>query len=399
MWLARAIARKTESAGWRSQALIACIVALGLLLAGASWFAYTSARERASAELWREHAREVLDTSAAIKIAALNAMRGERGYLLTDDASFLEPYEQAAPRLKPLARDLERLVQNSPEQARQAQTLSAEITTYVAWLENVIADQQAGRSDLALAKVKRGEGRQWIEAIMNSLERIEGNEAQLLAQRSATAQRRARATEIYQYVLTALGLALLVLSAFAVVAVRRATAAEAALRNELRCRAMTDELTGLANRREFMASLERAISASRRSRRPLALAILDIDHFKRVNDTYGHPAGDAVIRKIATEAVDIMRGQDTVGRLGGEEFAIILPDCSAEDAIAACERLRLEVRQSDLQIETGEQIFVTLSTGISVFQSGDTPEAMIARADKALYAAKNDGRDRVLLAA
>jgi diguanylate cyclase (GGDEF)-like protein len=399
MWLARAVARRTDSAGWRSQALIACIVALGLLLAGASWFAYTSSRDRESAEGWLEHAREVLDTSAEIKVATLNAMRGERGYLLTGDTSFLQPYEQAAPRLKPLTDHLERLVQDDPEQSRQTQSLSTEIETYTAWLESVIADKRAGRGDLALAKVKRGEGRQWIEAIMNSLERIEANEAELLAQRSATAQRRARANELYQYMLTALGLALLVISAFAVRSVRRATAAELALRDELRRRAMTDELTGLANRREFMASLERAISAARRNRRPLALAIVDIDHFKRVNDTYGHPAGDAVIRKIATEAVDIMRGQDTVGRLGGEEFAVVLPDCSAEDAMAACERLRLEVRESDLQIETGEQIFVTLSTGIAVFESGDTPEAMIARADRALYAAKNGGRDRVLLAA
>lgn len=399
MWLARAVARKTESAGWRGQALIACIVALGLLLAGTSWFAYSSARERESAEAWREHAREVLETSATIKIAALNALRGERGYLLTEDPAFLAPYEGAAPRLAPLAAELTRLVRDNEEQSRHARILDSELASFAAWLDSVIADKRAGHGDLAIAKVKRGEGRRWIEAIIDSLETIEANEAELLAERAAVAQRRARANEIYQYILTAAGLALMVLSAFAVVAVRRATAAEAALRNELRRRAMTDELTGLANRREFMASLDRAIAASRRNRRPLALAILDIDHFKRVNDTYGHPAGDAVIRKIATEAVDIMRGQDTVGRLGGEEFAIVLPDCSTDDAIAACERLRIAVRESDLEIETGHRMFVTLSTGIAVFDKGDTAEAMIARADAALYSAKNGGRDRVLLAA
>ena len=399
MWLARAVARKTESAGWRGKALIGCIVALGLLLAGASWFAYTSAHERQSAEAWREHALEVLETSATIKIAALNALRGERGYLLTDDPAFLAPYEEAAPRLAPLAAELTHLVRDNQEQSRHARILGSELANFTAWLDSVIADKRAGRGELAIAKVKRGEGRRWIEAIVDSLETIEANEAQLIAQRSATAQRRARANEIYQYILTALGLALMVLSAFAVSAVRRATAAEAALRKELRRRAMTDELTGLANRREFMASLDRAIAASRRNRRPLALAILDIDHFKRVNDTYGHPAGDAVIRKIAVEALEVMRGQDTVGRLGGEEFGVVLPDCETANALAACERLRQAVRQTELNMETGAQIFITLSTGIAVFDRGDTAESMIARADAALYAAKHGGRDQVRLAA
>lgn len=191
----------------------------------------------------------------------------------------------------------------------------------------------------------------------------------------------------------------MVLAGFAVIAVRRAVEAEERIRRELMRRAMTDELTGLANRREFMASLDRAIAAARRNRRPLALAILDIDHFKRVNDTYGHPAGDAVIRTVASTAVDIMRGQDTVGRLGGEEFAVVLPDCSGDNAFAACERLRVAMREADLEMETGENISVTLSTGIAVFAKDDSAEAMIARADAALYDAKNGGRDRVLLAA
>ena len=175
--------------------------------------------------------------------------------------------------------------------------------------------------------------------------------------------------------------------------------AEARVREELHRRAVTDDLTGLANRRELLASLERAIAGSRRNRRPLALAVLDIDHFKRINDNHGHPAGDAVIRRIALLAVEVMRGQDTVGRLGGEEFAVVLPDCTAEDALAACERLRTAVRDTDLEMETGLPIYITLSTGVAVFERSDTAETMIARADAALYAAKHGGRDQVKLAA
>lgn len=209
----------------------------------------------------------------------------------------------------------------------------------------------------------------------------------------------ARNSELYQYGLTLVGLILLVITALANAAVRRSVEAETRIREELHRRAMTDDLTGLANRRELLASLERAIASSRRNRRPLALAVLDIDHFKRINDSHGHPAGDAVIRRIALLAVEVMRGQDTVGRLGGEEFAVVLPDCSAEDALSACERLRMAVRDTDLEMETGLPIYITLSTGVAVFERSDTAETMIARADAALYAAKNGGRDQVKLAA
>jgi diguanylate cyclase (GGDEF)-like protein len=106
-----------------------------------------------------------------------------------------------------------------------------------------------------------------------------------------------------------------------------------------------------------------------------------------------------VIRAIATTSVDVMRAQDTVGRLGGEEFAIILPNCSPGDAFVCCERLRMAIGTLDLEMETGDPICVTVSTGLATYLPGDAAEAMIERADAALYDAKNAGRDRVKLAA
>jgi len=399
VWLMGAVARKSRSSSWRGHALIACVLGLALLLAGASWFATGAAAERERAEASRNHAIEVLQTASEIEIAALNAVRGERGFLLTDNPVFLQPMTDAVPRGRRLTAHLRHLVADSPQQAAHADLVEAEFNALVSRLEGIVALHRAGQRSAALERVKDGEGRAAIQAIVADLKQIERHENALLDRRSRLARDRARDSQLYQYLLTGIGLGLMVLAGFAVLAVRRAVAEEAKTRNELRRRAMTDELTGLTNRREFMASLERALAASRRNRRPLALAILDIDHFKRVNDTYGHPAGDAVIRTVAKMAIEVMRGQDTVGRLGGEEFAIVLPDCSVADAYAACERLRMAVRGSGVEVADGHNISVTLSTGIATYVSGDDAESMIARADAALYEAKHGGRDQVLLAA
>ena len=399
MWLVGAVAQKSQTSSWRGRALIACIALLALLLGGASWFATVSAQEREKAEASRSHAIEVLQTADEIEIAALNAIRGERGYLLTGDARFLEPLEIAKPAGSASTARLIRLVEDSPAQAALSQGVDRKFNGLIKRVESIVSLHDEGKHSEALNRVGDGEDRQAIEAIVADLKQIEAHETAILQKRTLNAQQQADASQLYQYLLSAIGLALMVLAGFAALAVRRSVEAERRIRNELRRIAMTDELTGLANRREFMASLERAMASARRNRRPLSLALLDIDHFKRVNDNYGHPSGDAVIRSVALTAVDIMRGQDTVGRIGGEEFAIVLPDCSGTDAFAACERLRLAIREADLEMETGDAISVTLSTGIATFSPNDSPETIIARADAALYDAKNGGRDQVLLAA
>ena len=161
----------------------------------------------------------------------------------------------------------------------------------------------------------------------------------------------------------------------------------------------TDELPGLANRREILHALDWLIGAARRSGRPLSVAVLDIDHFKRVNDAHGHPAGDEVIRRVAQLAVEVMRDQDLVGRLGGEEFVIAMPDTAVETARQACERLREALSVLPILLPTGKAVTVTLSTGVTQFASEDDRTQLIARADEALYWAKKQGRNRVLLAA
>ncbi|WP_342117340.1 GGDEF domain-containing protein [Pseudoduganella sp. OTU4001] len=160
--------------------------------------------------------------------------------------------------------------------------------------------------------------------------------------------------------------------------------------------ANTDSLTGLANRRHFMEHGSREVSRARRYRQPLAMLLLDIDHFKEINDNFGHPAGDKVIAAVANACRTSGRGSDLAGRIGGEEFAVLLPETNAIAAQLAAERLRRKIADLDLAAH-GITRAITASIGVAVLQGSETAlEALLARADQALYLAKQTGRNRVV---
>jgi diguanylate cyclase (GGDEF)-like protein len=179
-------------------------------------------------------------------------------------------------------------------------------------------------------------------------------------------------------------------------------AAEALVRTRLyeqaELLATTDGLTGLLNRRTFNAQLQGRLREAQRYNRPLSLLLLDVDHFKKVNDTYGHPAGDAVLRGIAALAQKQARETDIVARYGGEEMALILPETDGHGAHAIAERIRKAVAAASHPSERGA-IQVTLSIGVATWPGqGDSAEAVLDAADKALYRAKQAGRNRVTAA-
>ncbi len=153
-----------------------------------------------------------------------------------------------------------------------------------------------------------------------------------------------------------------------------------------------DALTGLSNRRAILTQMAGMVSGARRHGHPLSIAVCDIDHFKRVNDTHGHKAGDEVLVGVAHAMGTHLRQEDQLGRLGGEEFLVLLPDTDADAAMAVAERMREEVAHAAMPVP------VTVSIGIATWEDAETPEAFLARADEALYAAKDAGRDRVLAA-
>jgi two-component system, cell cycle response regulator len=169
-------------------------------------------------------------------------------------------------------------------------------------------------------------------------------------------------------------------------------------REALREQATRDALTGLWNRRSILEILDRELARARREGRPLSLAVSDIDHFKRVNDTYGHLTGDDVLLEVGCRMVASTRRYDSVGRYGGEEFLMVLPGCPLENAVAQAERTRTEI--GGLPICTPEtEILVTISVGLTgaTLRPGETSQSLIRRADEALYQAKRNGRDRVEL--
>jgi diguanylate cyclase (GGDEF)-like protein len=157
--------------------------------------------------------------------------------------------------------------------------------------------------------------------------------------------------------------------------------------------ALTDDLTGLANRRAGAHELERAVALATRHGHALALARVDIDGFKGINDTFGHQAGDRVLAEVAHRLAGAVRGGDKLARWGGDEFVVLLPDTDREGALRAAERLRAAIAAAPVPVDGGETQ-VTISVGWAHW-SGDTPDDLLARADRSLYAAKDTGRNTV----
>ncbi|WP_108663365.1 diguanylate cyclase [Acuticoccus kandeliae] len=171
-----------------------------------------------------------------------------------------------------------------------------------------------------------------------------------------------------------------------------------AAETEVRRLAFVDELSGLSNRRAFYSHLEQAWRRWERYRNPFSIIIIDIDYFKLINDRYGHPAGDEVIRRLADIMRSEARGSDIPARIGGEEFVILLPNTDTKSSEIAANRIRLRVEEEVVEVE-GDIIRFTISIGISNDAARDlTVQAMLSSADQALYEAKRGGRNRVCVA-
>jgi diguanylate cyclase (GGDEF)-like protein len=166
------------------------------------------------------------------------------------------------------------------------------------------------------------------------------------------------------------------------------------LAETMRALATADELTGIYNRRGFEESAERAIRNAQRQNQPLAVVVADIDNFKRINDRFGHGFGDRALRHFANRLERLVRRGDLIGRIGGEEFALLLVNTRAQDALEVVERIRRDI--AAMPVEGGDRVVMTASFGVSGLRPGDIAlPSILARADRALYRSKSDGRDRV----
>jgi diguanylate cyclase (GGDEF)-like protein len=160
--------------------------------------------------------------------------------------------------------------------------------------------------------------------------------------------------------------------------------------------ARADPLTGLLNRRGFIEEAETEVQRFQRSGRPFSIVLCDVDHFKRVNDTYGHACGDYVLRRVADIITDRLRDVDRAGRWGGEEFILLLPETETQGAAFLADKLRNIVAESSFQFE-GESVGITMTFGVASYRRTETLDGCIARADTAMYHGKKAGRNKVML--
>ncbi len=167
------------------------------------------------------------------------------------------------------------------------------------------------------------------------------------------------------------------------------------LLTEQEARGLEDPLTGLGNRRAYQKRIEEELSRFDRYQTPLALVVCDLDHFKQINDTHGHLAGDRVLRVVAQLLLRLTRKSDFVGRYGGEEFVVLLPNTNEKTAYLVAEKLRSSLEKLPFE-SGGRKIPVTMSMGLTQAREGDTPDKLFQRADKLLYQAKKAGRNRVM---
>ncbi|WP_223468494.1 sensor domain-containing diguanylate cyclase [Massilia soli] len=176
---------------------------------------------------------------------------------------------------------------------------------------------------------------------------------------------------------------------------RTMEAQNAALLARLEQEAMTDPLTGIANRRAFAAEGDHMLVRARRSGAPVVVGIADIDHFKKINDENGHPAGDTVLRAVAQRMTEAARASDFVARIGGEEFGLLFPDTHADAAVGIAQRIRESVAASPIETDDGRLVHATISIGLTQISPAEQLDDGLATADCALYNAKNGGRNRV----
>lgn len=168
-------------------------------------------------------------------------------------------------------------------------------------------------------------------------------------------------------------------------------------REKIETMTFVDELTGVCNSRYLEQRLNEELQRARRHNCPLALILFDVDHFKMVNDSFGHEAGNTVLRRVSQTARGAARGEDFVGRLGGDEFLVVLPHTDRDDALIAAERIKRNLDAMDLVASTGQRIdFLTYSLGVGSYPgNGQTREELVQAADEAMHRAKKSGGDRV----
>ncbi len=371
---------------------------MGVILVGSSLVAWQASQEEQRLRQAHWHTLRMLAGAAAVRVGALDMLRGERGYLLTGDEAHLSSFERGRTRLQDGLRRLRVNIHTQRERAQVAEIAMA-AGTFRREVERTVTVAQTSGMPAAEWLVRQSDGRDGVAPLADQVEQLTEEGKARLEMLTVDVDRATANLLRFVYLMSLAGLLLLALAAISAIALRRSYVRERAYRVDLRKRAETDELTGVANRRELLSYLDTRIAEARHTGTPLSFAMFDIDHFKRVNDSYGHGVGDEAIRHVVRTAQKVVRINDRIGRLGGEEFGIVLPKSAKESSVQVCERLRQRLHAQGFPISPGQKLQVTISSGIACLTEEDDAASLVKRADEALYEAKRDGRDRVKLAA
>ncbi len=384
-----------------TESILVVVVGLagGSVLALGGVLAAEARRTSADAE-WVNGTNEVRVELAGLAAALADAETGQRGFLLTGDRVYLDPYHDADDRA---FRHLDRLRDLTAGLSAQREHLT-ELerlvrAKFVAMERNVVAFDRDGR-EAALAQVRSNRGRELMDEFRALVGRMQAyQEVQLEGHRSVSDDRAGR-VGVVAGVLIVVAVAQMIIG---LVVIRRDLAIRRRAEGQLRELAARDELTGLYNRRELERLLRAATESHRAARLPLSAVLVDVDHFKAVNDTHGHAVGDAILQAVAARLVGATRAGDVVARYGGEEFALLLPGVGAAEAEAVAERARQAIAADPFagRGDDGRPLTLplTASFGVAVLYpvDGGVSDLLLRRSDRALYQAKHAGRNRVVV--
>lgn len=338
---------------------------------------------------WVEHTRSVLEAIHKIRFQTIQIEYNVQSFRITGDKNYSDQQKLFAALREASVLELRQITADNLGQQNLLVSLRAVLDERIAFATKIqqlrrSAGQAAAETYLMSIPLEKTRNK-----VYEILSQMEINENALLVERQLQSFR-------YRKYLMASGVIVTALLALALCAViyliRRQFEKEKATQHKLKHQMLTDPLTGLGNRRMMMANLDYEILRSHRYRLPLVFAYIDIDHFKRVNDQYGHIAGDEALIRVATSLKSNLRASDQLARFGGEEFVILFSDTTLETATSILEKLRVSVSQLVIPALKGS---VTVSIGLAQWQDNETCESLISCADKALYRAKANGRNQV----
>jgi len=360
--------------------------------------ARVSEKERRNAEAWYVHTLQVLLLTGRLNSAVQGSLHAQRSYVLTADIHYRHEESALRLRVEGLTRQLGWLTRDNPHQRKNIVVLSGAEGKLFGFLDATMDLSASARPNQAIDVTRRGGAMARLSQVEHALRTIEAEEQRLLIERNRNRVAMSHRANWNLVVLSGVGLVFFVFAVASAVSARRAQNQFFALAEELERTGRTDPLTALPNRRCFEDTLSAEIARAGRTGAALSLAIVDLDFFKRINDTFGHPTGDEVLRAVAATARATVRGHDMLARIGGEEFAIVMPETNAAEAKSASNRVRTAIAGDPILLQSGERVSVTASAGAAALKPGESATDLLARADAALYEAKNAGRNTVRLA-